>query len=109
MFFVFGYLFSNFWMQLFGCSPPAKFWNVEIPGYCFNFRIVDLVYGSMNIASDFFIMILPLPMIWKLQLSRKGKVGISLVFLSGALYVVPAPPYPWVTGILFTRFLEHTS
>lgn len=87
MFFVFGYLFSNFWTQLFGCCPPARFWNPNVPGRCFQFKTADITYSAMNIASDFFIMILPLPMIWNLQLWRKGKIGISLVFLSGALYV----------------------
>lgn len=84
MFFVFGYLFSNFWTQLFGCCPPARFWNPNVPGRCFQFKTADITYSAMNIASDFFIMILPLPMIWNLQLWRKGKIGISLVFLSGA-------------------------
>lgn len=86
MIFVFGYLFSNFWTQLFGCVPPAKFWNPEIRGHCFDFKAADLAYGTMNIASDFFIMILPLPMVWKLKLGGKDKVGLSLVFLSGVMY-----------------------
>lgn len=89
MIFVFGYLFSNFWTQLFGCIPPAKFWNSEIQGHCFNFKAADLAYSSMNIASDFVIMILPLPMVWKLHLLWKGKVGLYLVFLSGAMYEAP--------------------
>lgn len=87
MFFVFGYLFSNFWSQLFGCIPPAKFWNSDLPGHCIDFKVADLVYGSMNIASDFFIMVLPLPIILKLQLLWKGKAGIYMVFLSGSMYV----------------------
>ena len=85
MFFVFGYLFSNFWSQIFACSPPAKYWNPDIPGRCLDSLVEGRVYGLMNIVSDFFIMILPLPMIWNLQLSWKGKVGISLVFLGGVM------------------------
>lgn len=92
MFFVFGYLFSNFWTQLFGCSPPAKYWNPDVPGHCVDFEVAGVVYGSMNIASDFFIMILPLPIIWNLHLSRREKVGVSLVLLSGVMYVGHSPP-----------------
>ncbi|MCJ1469144.1 hypothetical protein MMC07_007777, partial [Pseudocyphellaria aurata] len=84
MFLVFGYLFSDFLTQIFGCFPPAKFWNPDLAGHCFNFKAADLAYSFFNIISDFLIMLLPLPMIWKLQLKWKGKVGISLVFLSGA-------------------------
>lgn len=87
MFFVCGYLFSNFWTQIFGCSPPSKYWHPDIPGHCINYTKAGLAYGSMNISSDFFIFLLPLPMIWGLKLSRKEKIGVSLIFMSGAMYV----------------------
>lgn len=87
MFFVCGYLTSNFWTQLFGCSPPSKYWLPDTPGHCMNYTKAGLAYGSMNISSDFFIFILPLPMIWRLQLSRREKIGVSLIFMSGAMYV----------------------
>ncbi|MCJ1468754.1 hypothetical protein MMC07_007384 [Pseudocyphellaria aurata] len=85
MFFVCGYLFSNFWTQLLGCSPPSKYWNPDTPGHCINYTKAGFAYGSMNISSDFFIFTLPLPMIWRLKLSRKEKIGISLIFMSGAI------------------------
>lgn len=87
MFFVCGYLVSNFWTQLFGCSPPSKYWIPDTPGHCIDYTKSGLAYGSMNISSDFFIFTLPLPMIWRLKLSRKEKIGISLIFMSGAMYV----------------------
>lgn len=88
MFFVCGYVFSNFWTQLFGCSPPSKYWLPETPGHCMNYTKAGLAYGSMNISSDFFIFVLPLPMIWGLRLSRREKIGVSLIFMSGAMYVL---------------------
>ena len=86
MFFVFGYLFSNLWTQIFGCTPRAKYWDPDIPGHCINYTKAGLAYGSMNIVSDFIIFILPLPMVWSLQLSRKEKIGVSLIFMSGVMY-----------------------
>lgn len=85
MFFVCGYLFSNFWTQLFGCSPPSKYWLPDTPGHCMNYTKAGLAYGSMNISSDLFIFILPLPMTWRLKLSRTEKIGVSLIFMSGAI------------------------
>lgn len=88
MFFVCGYLFSNFWTQLFGCSPPSKYWYPNTPGHCMNYTKAGLAYGSMNISSDLFILLLPLPMIWNLKLSRREKIGVSLIFMSGTMYVI---------------------
>lgn len=87
MFFVCGYLSSNFLTQIFGCSPPSKYWHPETSGHCINYTKAGLAYGSMNISSDFFIFILPLPMVWRLKLSRIEKIGVSLIFMSGAMYV----------------------
>ena len=52
-----------------------------------NYTKAGLAYGSMNISSDLFIFILPLPMTWRLKLSRTEKIGVSLIFMSGAMYV----------------------
>ena len=87
MFFVSGYLFSNFWTQIFGCVPRSKYWSPDTPGRCINYTAAGVAYGSMNIASDFIIFILPLPMIWRLKLSSKEKIGVSLIFMSGAMQV----------------------
>ena len=87
MFIVCGYLLCNIITQYFGCRPVYKFWVATAPGQCIDIIKADLAYGSMNVISDFLIFILPLPMVWRLKLSRKEKVGVSLVFMSGAMYV----------------------
>lgn len=86
IFFVFGYLCSNFFTQLFGCTPPNKYWHSSYPGHCIDYTIAGLAYGSMNFISGLIILILPLPMIWHLQLSRKQKIGISIICMAGAGY-----------------------
>ena len=86
MFFVCGYLFANLWTQIFGCSPRSKYWDPDTPGHCINYTKAGLAYGSMNILSDLLIFTLPLPIIWRLELSRNQKIGVSLIFMSGAVY-----------------------
>lgn len=85
MLFVFGYLFSNFLTMIFGCTPTDKYWKAKTPGHCINQTKADFGYGSLNFISDLFIFVLPLPMVWGLQLSRREKLGVTLVFLSGAM------------------------
>ena len=83
-FFVLGYLISNLLTQLFGCIPISLAWSVA-PWRCYNRLAAALAYSSMNIISDLLIFILPMPMVWRLRLSRKGKLGVMLVFMGGGM------------------------
>lgn len=95
MFFVCGYLLSNFWTQLFGCSPRSKYWIPDTPGHCINYTKAGQAYGSMNIASDLLIFILPLPIVWRLQMPLKERLGVLLIFMSGLVYVMKT--FPWTS------------
>ncbi|KAL8894621.1 MAG: hypothetical protein Q9192_004176, partial [Flavoplaca navasiana] len=90
MFFVCGYLMANLWTQIFGCSPRSKYWEPSTPGHCIDYTKAGLAYGSMNIISDLLILILPIPLVWRLKLSRREKVGISVIFMSGTITCVVA-------------------
>ena len=86
MFFVAGYLTANLWTQIFGCSPRSKFWLPDTPGHCIDYTKAGHAYGAMNVASDLIIFILPLPIVWRLKLTRREKAGVSVIFMSGAVY-----------------------
>ena len=85
MFLVFGYLFSNLLTQLFGCTPIDKYWKSTNPGHCIPEPKINLFYGSMNFLTDVLIFVLPLPMVWRLKLSRQNKIGVILVFMGGIM------------------------
>lgn len=40
-----------------------------------------------NILTDVIMLILPLPSIWNLQLRTPLKIGLTITFLTGSLYV----------------------
>ncbi|CAF9923906.1 MAG: hypothetical protein HETSPECPRED_005455 [Heterodermia speciosa] len=84
-FLVSGYVFANLWTQLFGCHPIAKFWQPKLAGHCMTWETATYAYGSLNVISDLFIFVLPLPMVWRLRLSRREKLGVTLVFFGGAM------------------------
>ena len=85
MFLVFGYLFSNFLTLIFGCTPVDKYWNPAFTGHCIETIQADYAYGSLNFITDLIMFILPLPMIWRLQLSRRQKLGISIILMGGSV------------------------
>ena len=53
---------------------------------CLNISpIVKMIHGIFGIVSDLFIFILPLPVIWKLQMPLRRKIGVSAIFATGAV------------------------
>lgn len=75
-----------FLFQFLACRPLAHAWNPLVPGTCVRDKmVVHIVSASINTVSDLIIVILPQPVIWRLELSKKRKWGLSAVFLLGAL------------------------
>ncbi|KAI9801643.1 MAG: hypothetical protein M1833_002325 [Piccolia ochrophora] len=55
---------------------------------CQDGRFIGYVVGSFNVVSDFYILILPLPAIWKLNMATRQKIGLCGVFMMGFLACV---------------------
>ena len=90
MFFVVAYLVCNMITEVTGCHPLKKFWNKKTHGECVNFIALDITYGVFNVLTDFAIALLPLRPVWRLQMDRKEKIGLSLIFLTGIIAFVVA-------------------
>lgn len=73
-----------------GCLPPAPVWRLYVTRTCLIQKDRIEVLCTFNIILDTFILILPQRVIWKLQMSRKRKFGISLVFSVGILVCICA-------------------
>lgn len=69
------------------CVPVQKLWRPEIPGHCVSELGVWLANASSTIFSDIMILLLPIPQVWKLNLRTPEKVGLTVVFGLGFLYV----------------------
>ena len=41
--------------------------------------------GAFNVISDFCLLVIPIPVVWNLQLPLRRKVGVSAIFLMGFL------------------------
>ena len=69
-----------------GCTPFERNWNKTIPGSC-----VDLVTffrwnGICNLLIDFLILLLPLPMVWTLNIPVRQRLELTGIFALGLLY-----------------------
>ena len=79
---------SQVFPTIFQCSPIAYAWNKAIlGGHCLNIHVFWIVQDILILVIDVYIVVLPLPMIWKLQITKAEKIAISGLFLLGSLCV----------------------
>ncbi|KAF3047787.1 hypothetical protein E8E12_011672 [Didymella heteroderae] len=70
---------------IFQCTPIAAFWDRSIPSFrCFKNEPWWISYASTQISTDFALLFLPISEIMKLSMGRAEKLGICLVFGTGA-------------------------
>lgn len=68
------------------CIPLKAVWDPRVEGWCRPHQTtLWYINGVINIVSDFAILILPLPVIWKLQLPLSQKILLSGIFGLGLL------------------------
>ena len=68
------------------CVPSSKIWHPErVDGHCININASYAATGSINVISDFLILLLPFIAIARLQMNLKRKFGIAAVFATGFL------------------------
>ena len=84
-----------FFLKVFRCQPVHKYWNAKAQGKCINGTNIFLADGVSSILSDLAILLLPMPLLWRLQLSKKRKLKLIIVFGGGALYVQLVSYYLW--------------
>ncbi|CAO2648599.1 Nn.00g078660.m01.CDS01 [Neocucurbitaria sp. VM-36] len=65
------------------CRPLAAYWDTTVTGKCL--VMVTFVYFTniSNLITDIWIFLMPVPMIWHLQLQTKKKMVLSLIFCIG--------------------------
>lgn len=72
----------------FQCTPVAAFWDRSIQEYkCFKNEPWWISYATIQITTDFMLLAMPIRQILLLSMGRAEKLGICLVFGTGALYV----------------------
>ncbi len=85
------YCIIFFFIEAFNCNPVAKTWHALTftgPAKCFDNSMIQFVIGGFNIATDFIILVMPMPIILDLNMDSKRKIGLLVIFSTGILYVV---------------------
>lgn len=82
---VVAFTIADIFAGAFICWPIHYLWAESHDGHC-----IDIWqfyrYGTLpNIAIDVFMLILPMPVVWRLQVSRQMKMDLGATFLTGSM------------------------
>ena len=72
------------------CRPFRAIYDPTVKGTCGNRVGTFIAIGAFNWGLDLIILIIPIPVVWKLQTTRPMKVALTGVFCFGFLCVSPA-------------------
>ncbi|KAI1389371.1 uncharacterized protein F4822DRAFT_198577 [Hypoxylon trugodes] len=78
---------SNFFSFALQCTPVASFWEGKIED-CIDQNTFYSASAIINVIGDVAVLVLPLPVVWKLNTSRSKKWSLSFLFLLGAFVCV---------------------
>lgn len=94
MAFVIALSITTFFFLAFVCVPPSLFWNpagqAAAPEKCFNQTTQQMFFnlnGICNIIQDVSIYLLPIPMLWSLQMPLRQKLALGALFSIGLVAV----------------------
>lgn len=86
---VHGINFSYFAATVLGsclvCRPISAGWDPQA-GTCGDQKSLDLFIGTFNLIMDVTVVVLPLPIVWKLQMTRAKKIALSAIFGMGLMW-----------------------
>jgi hypothetical protein len=68
--------------SIFACVPVRAFWTKE-PAQCIDQFAMWYTNATINILTDFAIIILPMPVIKRLQLGKRPKYALMAIFAVG--------------------------
>lgn len=83
------------------CVPRhgASWFEAVITAQCFK-ETTNRAYllGVFGVISDFYLYFLPIPVILRLQLPLKKKIGVCAIFMTGSLFALSSPYSCWMFG-----------
>ena len=47
--------------------------------------LLGVCLSAVSVTTDFFILAIPIPCLWRLQLARWRKIGVTVIFITGIL------------------------
>ena len=69
------------------CQPITFRWApTMVDGFCGDQKSLDMFIAILNLLQDVAVVVLPMPILWGLQMARSRKVELSCIFGLGITY-----------------------
>ena len=75
--------------KIFQCTPRSKIVDDSIPGTCINLYVVLFSDRVFNTITDFVILLMPSVVLFRLQMTKRKKIIILMIFTFSLWYVFP--------------------
>ncbi|KAL2036834.1 hypothetical protein N7G274_010377 [Stereocaulon virgatum] len=82
------YAIATLCATIFQCQPIHGFWDKTIPLHCTSGDNILIVPGGFNAVLDAFVVLLPLPFLWRLRTTHKQKGILTGIFACGGFVCV---------------------
>ena len=76
---------------VFLCDPVKKQWEPTTKGHCHPNTLLWLTSAIPSVVIDLILLLLPLPMLWRLQMKTSRRLLVMTVFGCGYWSVFPHP------------------
>ncbi|KAF7155718.1 hypothetical protein CNMCM6106_006000 [Aspergillus hiratsukae] len=70
------------------CLPVNSFWDISVQGRCIPKGFLWFFNAAMNILTDLCVLVLPIPVLSRLRLPRRQKIGVIFIFATGGFACV---------------------
>lgn len=84
---------------IFHRRPLSAFWTLGSKGHCVNIQSLGLAAGIIQTTGDFLVTVIPIPMVMRLKLPRRQRIGVIVLFSLG--FIVTA------AGIVRTYYISR--
>lgn len=71
--------------NLFECLPIPSMWGAVDADVCFDMRGLWISIVTWDVLSDVVMIGLAMPMVWRLNLRMRDKIGLTGIFMLGAM------------------------
>lgn len=85
--FVTAYTIANILTNLFQCVPIKAAWDPTVSARCIEYKAQLVAIAIINVTTDVVVLVLPMRLVWGLQISPSQKWRLSAIFSLGGLWV----------------------
>lgn len=72
--------------DIFTCRPVSLNWDSEVEGKCNDRLPPYLAACILSMSSDIITLLLPMPLVWSLNMRWENKIGLTFLFAMGLRY-----------------------